>query len=517
MPALNLGYSVRKRGDDMNILSDLVIPRFNYTLNRARSGENGLSLGLNVSAFNNFSKVNINRVALRFFNPDMGKNALSLALDGAVSLKPTTSGNIRIRDIRFRKEPLLGMVSRSMARQLASIPFKKPVDVEISTGFNLGKDIITADVGMGVKMPDFKVNDLKLTVKILQNNPRQRLYINHMNLSSRERNLSLNVNGVVDLKEAPGRDTDVALKLTLDMPELSQVFEDWMLSGLVDFSARMKGDLKTGRASGAVKIAKFNVRNPRTMTDVADFNLNFPFDFEFEKRKGESRIAVDKHSLIDNFYFRERENFTIKYIKYKHLSREIPFEYMRDFSATMFFRNNTFEIETMKAYVMGGALYGRNILFSLSDFKTRNMEYSMVLDLTNVDIGLLDDPNPKKRRRDAELSLNAQFKGRGVDIKRELTPAGYINIHKIGEKFANKLLKGLSTEKGKSKLGIAQFPVDNSMMVDGFNFNLDKGLVYTTVSFRRKFLGFAVGVEQNKIQFDRIKLQEYMRNILGGN
>ncbi|MBP7584608.1 MAG: hypothetical protein KBA61_11265, partial [Spirochaetes bacterium] len=145
------------------------------------------------------------------------------------------------------------------------------------------------------------------------------------------------------------------------------------------------------------------------------------------------------------------------------------------------------------------------------------MEYNLTLDVTNVDIGLLDEPDPKKRTRDAELSLNAQFKGRGVNVKKELTPAGYINIHKIGDSFANKLLKGLSTEKGKSKLGIAQIPVDNSMMVDRFNFNLDKGLVYTTVTFRRKALGWLVGIEQDKVQFDRIKLQEYLRNILGGN
>ena len=48
------------------------------------------------------------------------------------------------------------------------------------------------------------------------------------------------------------------------------------------------------------------------------------------------------------------------------------------------------------------------------------------------------------------------------------------------------------------------------------NFNLDKGLVYTTVTFKGEALSLLIGVENNKFSFDRITLQEYLRNILGG-
>ena len=56
--------------------------------------------------------------------------------------------------------------------------------------------------------------------------------------------------------------------------------------------------------------------------------------------------------------------------------------------------------------------------------------------------------------------------------------------------------------------------VDNFTKIKGFNFNLDKGLVYTTVDFERKFFSILAMVENNKVEFDRIPVQEYLKNTL---
>ncbi|MCX7678433.1 MAG: AsmA family protein [Spirochaetes bacterium] len=519
VPAMMLGYSVRMRGNDVALLSDLKIPHFDYVLNRGKSGDNGLLLSLNAQYNLKNQYLLLNDISMRFYSPASGRDALKLGLNGKVSLAPVMVGNVRMATFQFMKDPLLEMVPKPMARDLGTAlgALKNPVNLDLSTGFRMDTRTIAADVLLACKIPDFKINDLVLTANIEQNALRKMLFIRKVNLSSKERNLSVDVGGQLDLENPPGKNTDVGLRISLNMPEMKEVFEKWALSGNVEITARQKGDIKTGVALGAVKIAHLNVKNPEKKVHIEDFNLNFPFEYNHKIRLSESRIAVDKSTLLETAFFRDRDNFTIKSISIKHPARDISFQIIKDFSATMFFRDNTFEIPTMKAYVMGGGFYGRNILFALRDFKTDNMEYSLTLDVTNVDIGLLDEPNPQKRTRDAELSLNAQFKGRGVDVKKELTPVGYINIHKIGDKFANRLLKGLSSEKGRSKLGIAQYPVDNSMMVSGFNFNLDKGLVYTTVTFNRKAIGWLVGIEQNKVQFERIKLQEYLRNILGGD
>ena len=117
----------------------------------------------------------------------------------------------------------------------------------------------------------------------------------------------------------------------------------------------------------------------------------------------------------------------------------------------MKFDSFLFALTNMKAYVLDGSLYGRQILFNLADMDINNMEFILVLDMTNIDIAKLDDPNPKKKTRDAELSLNANFSGKGFDVKKELNINGYINVYKIGEGFAREMMKGLNKEKGESK------------------------------------------------------------------
>ncbi len=515
IPSFKLGYQVFKRGDNMKILSKLNLPHLYYAMERNKSGDNGLNLSLDVSAFENFRKVDINSMSLRFYNPAGGGNALDLGVRGQVYLKPELNGNVKITRFLFRKQPLIGMLPKSFRKKLANIPLKKPVSMSLDTGFALGKKVIKADLGVLIKVPDFDVNDAAIKVSIVQDNAKKRLTINKLYLGSRQKNLSVTADGFLDMKKPPFSNSDLRLSVLLDIPKMKTIYSDWKMAGKIELKTRVTGDLKDGKASGTFRIDRFFVRNDKDKTSVEDLNMKFPFEYYFTPRyKGESRILLDKSSIIDNAFFKEKENFTIKSIKAKHPARDISFEYLKDFSATMFFRDNTFEIVKLKAYVLDGALYGRDILFNLADMKKQNFEYKLILDVTNVDIGRLDDPDVSKKTRDAELSLNANFVGKNLDFSKELNIKGYINIYKIGDKFANRLMTGLSTEKGKSKLGMAQFAVDNSQTVRSFNFNLDKGLVYATVLFVKKgVFGYLVGVKDEKVEFERMPIQEYLRKV----
>jgi hypothetical protein len=304
------------------------------------------------------------------------------------------------------------------------------------------------------------------------------------------------------------------------------VLPPWQIGGLIDLKAYVKGDLETGKARGSFKIDKFNLKNdsPGQMLAVTDVNLDFPFEMPFDyiiqkKYKGESLLTVNKDFIFNNENFMDEPNFTIKSVKAKHPARNIQFEYLKDFEASLFFRKNLFQISNMKAYILDGSFYGRRILFNLADMTPDNMEFMLIMDITNVDINKLDEPDPAKKTREAELSLNANFSGRGLNIQKELKPVGYVNIYKIGDEFASRLFKGLSEEKGESKIGvIGDFVVKNSVKPVGFNFNLDKGLVYATVLTRQEgVFGLLTNLENNEIKFDRIPLQEYLRNIMAGD
>ncbi|PKL16040.1 MAG: hypothetical protein CVV49_18330 [Spirochaetae bacterium HGW-Spirochaetae-5] len=501
-------------GSTMDIGVELNIPHLAYVIEGSKSGDNGVKLTASATGYNNFKRVKINNVGFDFFNPG-GAKALSLAMSGDVAMGKATEGYINISRLRLNTAPLPAMVPGRFRKQVADIPLKKPVDLNLGLNFYLGSDIVKAGVDMLAMIPDYGVNDLKLKASVVQDNKNKKVTLNDVYLGSKNMNLALNAGGMVELKKTPLSDSNLKVSLELNNPKMKSVWGPWNTSGMMKLSAFMKGDLATGKAHGSLEFKDFNLENSEQKLAVSGFNMNFPFEYKFKARTvDKSYISINQDMVIDSDQFADKPNFKISSVKAKHPARDIPFEFMKDFNAYMVFKDNVFSISNLKASVMDGSISSKSILFNLADFDLKNMEFSVNLDVLNVNIGRLDDATTKNISKNAELSLNANFSGRGLDINKELTPSGNINIFRIGEEFANRLMKGLSQEKGKSKLGKpVQFALDNSMLAQSFDFRLDKGLVYTKVKFKGKALSRIFNVENEEVVFDRIPIQEYLRKV----
>lgn len=514
IPKLDFDYSALMSGSTMNVGAGINIPHLAYVIEGSKSGDNGVRLTASATGINNFKRMKINGVSFDFFNPG-GGSVLSMNLSGDINMGKAMQGRIDITKFRINASPLSSMVPGRFRKQVAGIPLKKPVDLSLGLNFFMGGDILNAGLEMLAKIPDYGVNDLKLKAAVVQDNKAKRVTLDNIYLGSRNMNLALNAGGTVELKKAPLSDSNLKISLELNNPKMKSVWGPWNTSGMLKLSAYMKGDLATGKAHGSLEFKNFNLKNDESMLAVSGFNMNFPFEYEFrEKKLTKSYISVNQNQVMDNEQFSDKPNFIIASVKAKHPARNISYEYMKDFTAYMAFRDNVFRISDLKANIMDGSIYGRTILFNLADLNKDNMEFSVKLDVSNVNIGRLDDTKTVNISKEAELSLNANFSGRGLDVNKELTPSGNINIYKIGEEFANRLMKGLSQEKGKSKLGKpVQFAVDNSLLIKSFDFRLDKGLVYTTVRFTGKALSYFIKVENDEVVFDRIPIQEYLRKV----
>jgi hypothetical protein len=397
------------------------MPHMNYALGREQSGDNGLNLALAVDASENFSYFDINSLNIQFYNPAVKRNALSLALSGKVRTAPVLKGNIKISSLVFDKEPLIPMLPEGLQASLGGLPFTKPVVAALGADFTLGTAATVADLDLALAVPDFNVNDLRLLAGITQhNNAAKRIDVRRLQLSSVSRGVTLTAGGHVEMAKAPLSDSDLKLNLRIAYPQMVEVYAPWKLQGAVVLDARMKGDLETGGVSGSLNIKDLYAKNDESKLAVNKVNLAFPFEYSFKTATDlQSRIAIDKSRLIDNEQFRDKVNFTIESVYAKHPARDIAFPYVRDFKSVMFFRNNAFEIVRLEAGVLDGTIFGRDILFNLADLKTDNMEFRLVLDVTNVDINRLDDiEGTQKKTRDAEVSLNADISGKGLDSAR---------------------------------------------------------------------------------------------------
>ncbi len=515
IPALNLSYSAKTAGTTMALGTELAIPRLNYTVQGSRSGENGFIFKSDITALNNFARVVINSVSLDLYNPSGRKSALAMEMKGDVSLADAVKGTINITKLRFASAPLAEMVPGRFRKDIADIPLKKPVDLKINTNFSLGENITEADLTLLAMVPDYNLKDLKLETAISMNNRAQKVNLKKLNLGSASMNLMLKASGMVELKKEPLSDSDLKISLELNNPAMKSVAGPWMTSGKIRLDAAMKGDLEKGRAWGSMVFENFNMKNDEQKLAVDSMNMNFPFEYAFTAAADQkSYISITQEKVLDTSRFRPEPNFTIKSVKAQHPARDISYEYMSNFSSHIIFKNNVFSISDLRSSIMGGSLYGRSILFNLADFNTENMEFNLVIDGNNIDIGRLDNPDPMAKSSEAELSFNANFSGKGLNIEKELTATGSISIYKIGQDFANRLMKGLSEEQGKSKLGgPVQWIVDNAMGIKGFDFRLDRGLVYATVTFQRRGLSFLGTVDRSRVDFERIPIQEYLRKV----
>ena len=515
VPLFNLGYYAKTAGTTMSLGTDLSIPRLSYTVQGSRSGENGFTFKSDITALNNFARVIINSVSMNLYNPSGHKSAVAMDMKGDVSLADAVKGTINITKLRLATGPLADMVPGRFRKDVAGIPLKKPVDLKIDSSFSLGETVTDATLTLLARVPDYNLNDIKLETSVSQNNKTQRVNLRKLKLGSASMNLALNASGMVELKKAPISNSDIKVSLELNNPSMKSIAGPWMTSGKIRLEAFMKGDLENGKARGNMIFDRFNLKNDEEKLAVDSMNMNFPFEYAFKTAEnGKSYISITQEQVLDTSRFRPEPNFTIKSVRAKHPARDISYEYMKDFTSHIIFRDNVFSLTDLRASIMGGSLYGRSILFNLADFNTKNMEFNLVIDGNNIDIGRLDNPDPAAKSTEAELSFNANFSGKGLNIEKELTATGSISIYKIGQDFANRLMKGLSEEQGKSKLGgPVQWIVDNAMGIKGFDFRLDRGLVYATVTFQRRGLSILGTVDKSRVDFERIPIQEYLRKV----
>jgi hypothetical protein len=520
MPGFDFDYDVTYAESNVDAKTSLTIPNFVYKLGRQSSGSNNVYLNLSAKTAESFKRFTLSEFIFRLNDPRSGQDALSLNMNATASTANSISANANIESLVFRKGPLINMVPRPIGESMEAIPLERPLTMTMDANYNGNNNSHAGVVLFGFRIPDYDVYDLRIRTDANFNTESKIATINQFRLWSGAFGLNLESFGFLDTtpgSDVPFRNSDLRLALTFTKNELRKMYDTWELGGKIQLNGRMRGDLKRGKVTGTIDIDDLDVRNEskKLRLLVEDVNMNFPYEYEFTSSfTGKSKIAADKTDVISNQFFVEKDNFSIKSIKAVHPSRDLQYEYIKDLSASMEFRNNAFTINRFKSTVLNGSIYLRDTFFYLADFSLENMEYNVSFDATNIDIGKLDNPN--KETRESDLSLTTRLSGKGLNIQENLTIEGYITIYKMGEGFADELMKAISEEEGESKLGPAQGVVDNSMLLDKFIFYIDKGNVYTTIKLKPKMLALVVGIENDEIKYERIPIQEFLSSISGG-
>ncbi len=509
--------TLREGGKGYRIESSLEIPNLTYTIGGSPSKRNSFRMNLKATTLQDFSSMNLENLTVKWYDPYSGDPALFLSMEGNARLRGGISGELQITTAKFAREPMLAMAPKRFHRPLKRLPLREPVTLNATARYGEKGPLMTGRVILRARLPEYELDDLRLAGQADLDRSTGRIVLKEARLYSDRWNLNTILSGSLRRTEEGIRDADISLLMTMKQETNRLLYDDWNYKGSIRIESRLKGDPENAQLKGSLDINNLFLSSEKELIDIRGLSCDIPWNILVPPPTVTVPLfTTSKDELIRGKSTEGKSNFTLTSASASHPARSSLLTYVKDARANITIDENILRILNFKGNVLRGTLYGRDISINLSDLSPGKIEFGMDVNLNEADISILDKP-VRGREKDARLSLNARFRGKGIDLEKELTATGYVNIYQIGERFANRLMRGLSTEKGKSKLGnLGQFAVDNTMKINSFNFTLDKGLVYTTVMLDKRLLGLFVGVKNDRIEFERIPLQEYLRKVARG-
>jgi len=507
IPSVEMPYEIMLHNHIIQASINVGLPHFVYTLDENRSRDNAISLQCNVAYNRNNSTLDIQKVVVVHRAPEIAAETIRCEVAGSLVLGDVVAASINVPTLRFDLPSVAYTLPSPLKQSLASSPITKPVTLRIHTDMSMSGETNAINLNAFCKIPDYSVDDLIVSTSITQKPNKGKIDIAKLDISSKKHHTTVYVKGSVITKDELTLDVDAGVNM---VPRVPVIFGDYTLSGIMQVFLRLKGTMQSLVAKGSVQSQKLILSNDAAKLFIGPVDMNIPIAYTM----GQSfTMPFDSADVMNIQLFKQKENFSIGKIVASHPSRNIAFEYGKDVHGYIGLKRNMMEIKNLQAHIMGGTVTLKELSFNLADLNPQHMEFRTALNAHDIDIGKLDKPESVRINKDSLLSLNAQVQGKNLNIGQDFDVSGTINIYKVGEKFANRLFKGLNEERGKSKLGMAQFAVDNSLVITGFDFYLDKGLVYPTVFFRKKVLGVFITVNNEQVRYERIPVIEFFNRV----
>lgn len=507
IPSVEIPYAVILRNPIVEATVDIGLPHFVYTLDEQRSRDNSVSVQCNVRYNLNNNTVDIQKLLLVHGAPEITAEAVRCQLAGSMVLSDVMTASISISTLRFDLPSITYTLPAPLKQSLASSPITKPVTLRIDTDVSTSAAANTISLHALCAIPDYSIDDLTVSAHVLQKLKAGRIDIRRFDVASKKHDVSMYIKGFLITKDELTLDVDAGLHLA---PRAPVAFGNYTLRGMLQVLLQLKGSMHTMVARGSVQSKKLILAGSAGKLFVGPVDMDIPVAYTMGKS---FTMPFDAADVMNIQLFGQKANFSVGKVVAVHPSRNIAFEYVTDLRGYIGFTRNIIKIKDLQAGVLSGTVTLKELNFNLADLDPQHMEFNVTLNVNDIDIGKLDKPESVRINKDSLLSLNAQVAGRNLKVGQDFDISGSVNIYKVGEKFANRLFKGINEERGKSKLGMAQFAVDNGLIITGFDFYMDKGLVYPTVFFRKKVLGVFVTVNNEQVRYERIPVNEFFNRV----
>ncbi|HNM03778.1 MAG TPA: hypothetical protein PKK05_12750, partial [Leptospiraceae bacterium] len=180
-----------------------------------------------------------------------------------------------------------------------------------------------------------------------------------------------------------------------------------------------------------------------------------------------------------------------------------PTEMYPGFSARVDYKENVLTVDNLRLFTLDGLIFGKDILFNVGSGNTEKIQYAAVLQVRDVDLKQLLKKEARDKVDDGKIKADLNISGE--NLKDPISNVSlFFSVFQIGKDFSKSAVNIVkSTDK------ITDFFI-NSYSVDKIEVELNRGLVYAKILFKKSVLNSIVSIEDDRIQQERFPLSNFL-------
>lgn len=373
---------------------------------------------------------------------------------------------------------------------------------------------------LGGSFPAIELRDLKIDLALnLLSDPAKTVAIDRFLLTGFGRKLKADFKGKFFKpfnKSAPfGEYTgDMKGNLTLESKTPERVLKGITFAGDIDLDFVLKGPIAQGRLfskDSYLKIVSQNCPDGKcNFYELKNIKMDIPFIHDISDKTTENLIKGNKENFIQNYGQTLPANLSIGTVTGTHpflpdstLDFVKPTEMYPGFSARVDYKENVLTIDNLRLFTLDGLIFGKDILFNVGSGNTEKIQYAAVLQVRDVDLKQLLKKEARDKVDDGKIKADLNISGE--NLKDPISNVSlFFSVFQIGKDFSKSAVNIVkSTDK------ITDFFI-NSYSVDKIEVELNRGLVYAKILFKKSVLNSIVSIEDDRIQQERFPLSNFL-------
>jgi hypothetical protein len=495
-----------------------------YKLGRGISGMNHIALDfkaiLDLKKDFQLEELVTQEISLVLKN-DTYQKALELKSDLTVKMKKQLEVNLSPIRLQSNFTNLIPTIPVSLRNTIAGLRTSLGNEINLDGKFSLldDKKNKTIDLSLLTALPALELKDLLTQVKIqIGSDEEETIQVEKISLTAFENKLKGNFSGKFYKPKKPnlpfGEYTgELDGNLTIESEKPRYVFKGMTFQGDIDLDVH----LKDRYAKGYLRSKDSNIvyKSPSCPKDckvyeVNGIKLNIPFLHDLLDKTTEDLVSGNKRNFIKTYGQDEAPNFIINDIKGTHPRFEnAMLDIVKSDSkgagltARIDYIENFLTVDLLKIKSLNGLIYGKDILLNIGSGNPELIEYEGVVQVRDIDLRELLSEESRKKIDDGKLKMDLNFSGRNLnDTLSELKL--FFSTYYIGEDFGKSAIRIVNADNLVTDMVMSRYKVDR------IEVELNKGLVYAVIKFKKQFVGL-FKLDNDAISQERIPLANFLK------